>query len=276
LIDFHCHLDLYPDPKLAAEDADRAGIYVLSVTTTPKAWRQTSKLTAGYRRIRTALGFHPEIAHERIGELSLFEALAPETRYFGEIGLDGGSAYRSHQATQMKVFEFTLRTASLLGGKIMTIHSRRAAPAVLETLSRFPDAGIPILHWFSGSVPQMVRAADQGCWFSVGPAMLRSANGRALAGKMPRGRVLTETDGPFAMEGSRPLQPADAWLAVDELALIWGEPRDHVIRQLDENLRNLSKPFPVTEARQSSDLSSGSTLPAKQNATPASEPSSRP
>lgn len=241
MIDFHCHLDLYPDPALAAEDADRAGIYVLSVTTTPKAWRQTSKMAVGYRRIRTALGLHPEVAHQRLGELALFEALAPETRYFGEIGLDGSSAYSEHQGAQLKVFEFVLDTATRLGGRVMTIHSRRAATPVLEALGRFPAAGVPILHWFSGSAPQLRRAIDQGCWFSVGPAMLRSANGRALANQMPRDRILTETDGPFAMDRSRPLQPADAWQAVSGLALLWGVSEQDVIEQLGHNLRELTK-----------------------------------
>jgi TatD DNase family protein len=35
VIDFHCHLDLYPDPEMAVRRADEARIYVLSVTTPP-------------------------------------------------------------------------------------------------------------------------------------------------------------------------------------------------------------------------------------------------
>lgn len=37
-----------------------------------------------------------------------------------------------------------------------------------------------------------------GCWFSVGPAMLQGARGTELVARMPRDRVLTESDGPFA------------------------------------------------------------------------------
>jgi TatD DNase family protein len=240
LIDFHCHLDLYPDPALAAEDADRAGIYVLSVTTAPKAWQQTSKLAAPYRRIRTALGLHPEIAHERLGELPLFEALAGETPYFGEIGLDGSPAYAQHQDAQIRVFDIALRSATTSGGKVMTIHSRRAADGVLDMLKRYPDAGVPILHWFSGTASELRRAISQGCWFSVGPAMLRSQKGRALASAMPRDRVLTETDGPFAMDRSRPLQPADAWVAVEGLAKLWECEIEIAKTQLAQNLRMLT------------------------------------
>lgn len=240
MIDFHCHLDLYRDPELAAEDAHRAGIYVLSVTTTPKAWRQALALAKGKPRIRTALGIHPEIAHERLGELALFEALAPETRYFGELGLDGSPHYREHASAQLKVFDFALATASRLGGRIMTIHSRRAADKVLERLRAHPDAGVPILHWFSGSSGQLRRAIDMGCWFSVGPAMLRSVSGRAIAASLPMDRVLTETDGPFGMDGSRPLQPVDSWAAVDALSDIWKVPVSDLTGRLKANLAHLS------------------------------------
>jgi TatD DNase family protein len=240
LIDFHCHLDLYPDPALAAEDSDRARIFVLSVTTTPKAWRKTIEIARPYSRIRTALGLHPEIAHERMGELPLFEALARETRYFGEIGLDGSSQYRLVQTEQVKVFETILQFATSSGGRIMTIHSRNAASSVLASLKRYADAGVPVLHWFSGSPSDLDAAIRQGCWFSVGPAMLRSKKGRELTSRMPRDRVLTETDGPFAKNKSRPLQPADAWAAVDELTVIWKTTTEAVQAQLASNLRRLT------------------------------------
>ncbi len=239
MIDFHCHLDLYRFPEIAVEDADKSGVYVLCVTTTPKAWTKTLQLCAGRPRIRTALGLHPELAHERYSELGLFEHFAPETRYFGEIGLDGSPQWREAQPTQRKVFDAVLRMASKLGGKVLSIHSRRAVDEVLEALSRQPSAGTPVLHWFSGSQAQLSRAIDHGCWFSCGPAMLRSDNGKAIARKLPRDRVLTETDGPFALEGSRPLQPKDSWQAVSMLAEIWELPVEEIQETLRNNLRSL-------------------------------------
>ena len=88
MIDFHCHLDLYPNPQAVIRQAHEDRLFVLGVTTTPKAWRKSQALTEGYDRIRTALGLHPEIAHERISELELFETLLPQATYVGEIGLD--------------------------------------------------------------------------------------------------------------------------------------------------------------------------------------------
>ncbi|ACB28067.1 Qat anti-phage system TatD family nuclease QatD [Methylobacterium radiotolerans] len=242
MIDFHCHLDLYPDPKAAVRQADAARVYVLSVTTTPKAWRGTSALAKGCSRIRTALGFHPQLAHERHRELALFEGLLPETRYVGEVGLDGTPEFRDHAAVQRRVFETVLRMSALQGGRILSIHSRRACDEVLDFLRQQPDAGTPILHWFSGSKAQLMRAADQGCWFSVGPPMTRSATGRALLRHLPRDRVLTETDGPFTQESGRPLIPEDTGAMAAALADVWGISEATAIDQLLANLRRLSGP----------------------------------
>jgi TatD DNase family protein len=246
LIDFHCHLDLFDDPPQLAADCEKAGIYVLSVTTTPKAWPKTAALAKGKRYIRTALGLHPELAHERFNEVSLLERLLDETRYIGEIGLDGSPAHRSHAEVQLKVFERILASAQDRGGRIYTIHSRGAADAVLTSLQKHRCAPTAVLHWFSGSKTELTSAIALDCWFSVGPAMLRSEKGKALAAQMPRGRVLTETDGPFARSGKRPLTPADARLAAEELARLWSMTEDEAVAQIRQNLKDLLVRVPGT------------------------------
>lgn len=239
MIDFHCHLDLYPDPHAVARECAVRGVYVLSVTTTPSAWTGTSALMIEAPRIRTALGLHPQIAHERKGELPLFERLLPEVRYVGEIGLDGSPEYKRHWRDQLVVFTRILELCAGAGGRILTIHSRRATPPVLDALAAQSGAGTPILHWFSGTQRELVRAADLGCWFSVGPTMLAGGKGRALAAKMPRDRVLTETDGPFAQLEGRAALPWDAEKANEILAELWAEPVTTVRNRLVDNLRRL-------------------------------------
>ena len=240
MIDLHVHLDLYPKPHATAKECIARRLYILSVTTTPTAWAGTVALTKGEKGIRTALGLHPQIAHERKGELGLFEELLPKVRYVGEIGLDGGWEYRRHWRAQQRVFTRILELCEAAGGRIMTLHSRRAATEVLDGLSAFPDAGTPILHWFSGTQREVTRAVDMGCWFSVGPAMLNGARGRHLALRMPRDRVLTESDGPFAQIDGRSVWPWDVAWAIKSLAELWSEPIETVEQQLRENLKRLS------------------------------------
>lgn len=240
MIDFHCHLDLYPNPQAVAHECSQRKLYVLSVTTTPSAWEGTSALATHSPRIRTALGLHPQIAHERKHELALFDRFLPQTRYVGEVGLDGGPELRSHWSAQMAVFEHVLGACSSAGGRILSIHSRRAAKPVLDCLERFPRAGVFVLHWFSGTQRELGRANDLGCWFSVGPAMLAGERGRGLAAKMPRDRILTETDGPFARLNDLPLQPWDVGSAIDSLGDLWGVTPDDALISLKSNLVRLT------------------------------------
>jgi TatD DNase family protein len=241
MIDFHCHLDLYPDPHAVVRECVSRGIYVLSVTTTPSAWAGTAALAHDAPRIRTALGLHPQIAHERKGELSLFERLLPEVRYVGETGLDGGPEYKRHWQDQVATFTRILELCEKAGGRVLTIHSRRAARPVLDKLAAHPGAGRPILHWFSGTPRELARAVDLGCWFSIGPAMLAGEKGRALAAKMPSDRVLTETDGPFAQLDGRPALPWDAEQAIASLAEVWGQPVAEVRTRIRDNLCHVAE-----------------------------------
>lgn len=229
---------------MAVKAANESRIYVLSVTTTPKAWRKTLALAKGCPRIRTALGLHPELAHERHGELPLFEALVTETNYVGEVGLDGSPNMRPHAAIQRRVFEAILDFSAKAGGRILSIHSRRAVGEILSCLRPRPDAGVPVLHWFSGTQSELRQALAQDCWFSVGPPMLRSERGRALVAAIPKNRILTETDGPFATIGQRPLVPSDAWSAIDELGRLWALPQADVQATLANNLKCLTATLP--------------------------------
>ncbi len=239
MIDFHCHLDLYPDPTQVVRECVNRRLYVLSVTTTPSAWSQTNALASGHDRIRTALGLHPELARERRHELALFDRLLPDVRYVGEIGLDGSPEFRDRWQDQLAAFEHILAACRSAGGRIMSIHSRRAVSAVLDRLQRFSDSGIPVLHWYSGGVRDLRRAIDLGCWFSVGPGMLFSDKGRGLVAGMPSNRVLTESDGPFAMLHGQRALPWDVDVVVSQLAIVWSVSREDAELRLKGNLQDL-------------------------------------
>lgn len=234
----HCHLDLYPEPFKVAEECKRRGTYVLSVTTTPKAWEGTCRLSKDSQRIRTALGLHPQIAHQRYQELELFDALLPEAKYVGEIGLDGGSGFKNHWDVQLKAFRHILNAVNHAGGRIMSIHSRASATSVLDELKGID--GTPVLHWFTGTKNQLNRAIDMGCWFSVGPAMLNTKKGVELVSIIPRDRILTETDGPFAKHGGNVLMPWEIDIAVNILSEIWNQSIEQTHADLRDNFRSVT------------------------------------
>ncbi|WP_370223648.1 MULTISPECIES: Qat anti-phage system TatD family nuclease QatD [Hyphomonas] len=241
MMDLHCHLDLYPNPESIVAEIIERKIYVLSVTTTPSAWRGTRNLATGASRIQTALGLHPQLASQRANELDLFESLLPQAPYIGEIGLDGAPEHKETLPLQRQIFRSILEMCADAGGRILSIHSRRAASAVLDDIEQRHHCGRPILHWFTGSQSELNRAISLGCWFSVGPAMLRSNRGRALVEKMPRDRILLETDGPFAQPDGVPLMPWQATDCIPALGRIWKMQNDQTNEQLLKNLRHLNE-----------------------------------
>ena len=239
MIDFHCHLDLFSDPASVADRCQSEGIDVLSVTTTPMAWEGTKRLER--RGIRTALGLHPQLAHERKSEAALFDRLLPQTRYVGEIGLDGAPEFKRHWNDQLYVFRYILEACSNADGRILSIHSRRATAQVLDELAAYPASGTPILHWFSGTMRDMTRAIELGCWFSVGLPMHKTKKGRSLIACMPLERVLTESDGPFAQVNGCPVMPWDTLEATKGLAAIWQIGEREARSRLIENLKSLTR-----------------------------------
>ncbi len=240
LIDFHCHLDLYPNPNEIAQEAARRGVYVLSVTTTPSAFLGTKALAPEGSRIRTALGLHPELAAAREREISLFEKLLPQTDYVGEVGLDGTRPHKLSLDRQGAILTSILNLCARAGGKTLSLHSRGAAKLILDILEQEPLAGRAVLHWFTGTEREVLRAAEMGCWFSVGLPMLQSEAGRNRIRKMPIDRILPETDGPFGMKGERALFPWEANEVFVPLQETLNIPTLEIEAQIDSNFRRFT------------------------------------
>lgn len=239
MIDLHSHLDLYANALKLLPEVSKRNIFTLVVTTSPRAWQATTRMFGCYDNIKVALGLHPEIVERKSDEIDLLISSVAQSMFIGEIGLDGSPSTRRSLPLQESIFKRVLAECEKQGGRVISIHSRRAASRVLDILEKYPLAGKPILHWFSGTVRELRRAALMGCWFSVGPIMLANAKGRELLGAMPVDRVLPETDGPFAIREGVPLMPWEACDIVLELERIWGVSSDEVRNQLHSNLKSL-------------------------------------
>lgn len=240
-VDFHCHLDLYPDHEEAIARAEAARVYTLTVTTTPRAWPRNYELTRRTRYVRAALGLHPQLVADRAGELQLWEQYLPETRYVGEVGLDAGPRYYKSLDAQVEVFRHVLERCAEAGGKILTVHSVRSASRVLDMVERHlpRDRGVVVLHWFTGTKAEARRAVALGCYFSVNAEMLRTQRGEALVVDLPHDRILTETDGPFTQVDGRHAEPGDVGSAVTAIARCLNLRTQPLLDQIRANLRGL-------------------------------------
>jgi TatD DNase family protein len=217
--DFHFHADLFPDPAAVAA-CERTRIVTLAVTTTPQAWTQNRLWTEASHYVHAAVGLHPELVAERHAEIGLLEVLMKETPFVGEIGLDGSPQHRKSYANQKDVFVRALTAAQSLGGKVLSIHSPRAARDVLTCIRETTtvDRVLPILHWFSDSFATARQAAALGCFFSVNDRMLDHSAGEMLVRGLPADRLLTESDAPFTSADPRRNHPEDPVALSERLA----------------------------------------------------------
>jgi TatD DNase family protein len=212
LVDFHCHLDLYPDFESIVSECEEAGIYTLAVTTTPKAWARNHALASRTKHVTAALGLHPQVVATRAHEIDLWESLLEGSRYIGEVGLDSGPQYFRSLDQQKQIFERVLKACSRQGERILSVHSVRSASAVLDMVEQHLalDRSRVVLHWFTGTAAEARRAVDLGCYFSINAQMASNPRTAKIVEGLPADRILTETDGPFAKIAGVPSRPSNA------------------------------------------------------------------
>lgn len=226
LVDFHCHLDLYPDFEALVRECETKEIYTLAVTTTPRAWSRNHALASKTKHVRAALGLHPQLVHSHGSDIAMWERLLDQSNYVGEVGLDAGPQYYKSLPEQTRVFERILKACSKQGGKVLSIHSIRAASTVLDMAEEHLDLqdNTMVMHWFTGTLAEARRAVEIGCYFSINARMLQNPKANTLLKTIPLERILTETDGPFTEGKAGPVRPWDAIDCVEGLAGIYDIP----------------------------------------------------
>ncbi|MBK6828945.1 MAG: TatD family hydrolase [Chitinophagaceae bacterium] len=234
LHDTHFHLDLFERPKEILAQIEEEKIYTIAVTNLPDIFQHTQQLVQGYKYIKAALGFHPELAHKYSNQLVRFIELLPLARYVGEVGLDNFNKTSVDYQAQKKIFEEIITACSATPKKILTVHSRRAERDVIAIIGA-NFRGKIILHWYSGGIKEINTALSYGFYFSVNYAMTQSEFGKKIIGRIPVDRILLETDGPFVKVRNQPSTPLVTKLILNEIILLKQQP--DMLRILNDNLR---------------------------------------
>ena len=237
LLDTHAHFDAVDDPDAAMRGVAEAGGRAVWVCTEPEQ-HEHFRARAQPAVVTVAPGFHPQAVRAGDAEgprlaLLLSQIAGTKTPWIGEIGLDGQPQFADAWTAQVAVLDAVLEAvAASPRRRAVTLHARRASTAVLDALERHPAVlhrHAPVMHWFSGTDAELERATALGCWFSVNPRMVASGKRRATVRRMPRDRVLLETDAPFG--GAAFAGLADVVIA---LSGWWGisraETREQILR----------------------------------------------
>jgi TatD DNase family protein len=237
MIDTHCHLDRYPNPKRIADKAKRAGVTVIAVTNLPSHFRDGFLPASRLQNVRLSLGLHPLLAPHSDQERRLFSELLAKTSYVGEIGLDfspDGSPTREAQINSLAFVLYEVRNT----GKVLSIHSRKAEHTTVDILTEHNVRGA-IFHWFTGDNSALARVVESGHYLSINPAMFRSDRGKTIVNHIPKERVLFETDGPYCKMAKGAVGPWDVSGVATQLARLWRCTLDEVTIQAGRNFRQM-------------------------------------
>lgn len=204
LFDMHCHLGFCKNPAKAAQELARLNIHALSCTILPDEYESQKQTLANFNNVYVAAGLHPWWACEHANTASARNKLniaIESAPFIGEIGLDFSPKHAGTKNLQVKFFRDIASKCAAIGGKVASVHTVKSASCVLDFLQDTGacNAGANntfIMHWFSGSNDDLLRAQNLGCYFSVGKKMLTTKRGRAYAAAIPENKLLLETDEP--------------------------------------------------------------------------------
>ncbi|HKL77005.1 MAG TPA: TatD family hydrolase [Gammaproteobacteria bacterium] len=250
LADSHCHID-FPDYEAEpAEIIQRAREfdvrYMLNISVCLEDFPQVLAVAEMDPQIRATVGVHPnydgveEPTAERLVELA---QSSDQVVGLGETGLDF-FRHKVEPAVQETRFRAHIEAGRQLGLPLI-VHSRQAREETLALVKEASDAGVVgVMHCFAEDWETAKRAMDLGFYISFsGIVTFKNAPElREVARKMPRDRMLVETDSPYlAPEPNRGKtnQPGYVRYTAERIAEERGESLEELAAATTENFLRL-------------------------------------
>lgn len=229
LVDVHIHLDFknYEEDldQLIKECIDKGIKAIIANGVNKESNRKVLEFSKKYDIVKPALGLYPtdvhDLSYEEIDEEIEFIKNSKCIAY-GEVGLDNKYLDKGKEEEQKQKQLYTFKKFLALSKKTkipLIIHSRKAEQEVIELLEESKLKN-PVLHCFMGKKKLMMRAADNGYFFSVLPIVNKSQQLQDLVKYVKLKQLLTETDGPFMSPFEGDSKPHYVSVAIKEIAKI--------------------------------------------------------
>ncbi|GEN56390.1 hydrolase [Halolactibacillus alkaliphilus] len=206
-VDFHVHIDYYPNYREIFNYYDNNKIYALFVTNFPEVFKKSLESFSASKYVKIALGYHPEMIKIKPFNKRLFNQYIGKSKYLGEIGLDYSKQLYRFRDEQVKIFRYICQRGSE-EQKVFSIHSRNAEKDVLKILIE-TNVKYAVFHWYTGTLDALQEILEAGYYLSLNPSMLRSKKGKEIIKSLPLDRILVETDGPYGSIGRKSIVPND-------------------------------------------------------------------
>lgn len=197
--DTHMHVDLYKNPREVIDYIEENKSYTIAMTNLPVLYEKYCRQYQDFKYVRFALGLHPELVFQYKNQIPLMIELIKVAKYIGEVGLDYSTSSPDNRETQRNAFRGLIEQCDKHGGKILSVHSRRAVKDVLSIIGASFNGKV-ILHWFTGTQKELMIAVKNGYYFSINSNMINNKSGIELIKNMPLDRILFESDAPFTKD----------------------------------------------------------------------------
>lgn len=244
LVDGHNHLNLYGDNLAKAlEIINKKEIWTLATSINEKDYLWLKDLAKDHTFIIPSYGIHPWEVGPNLKELrdrAKIKSYIRESPLIGEIGLDFFWAKdKSSYPLQIEVLEFFLYHSQAFG-KIVNLHTKRAEKEVLDLLKKY-KLKTPIIHWYSGPLDIVDDYIKLDPYWTISVDIKYSDLTRSLVSILPMDRILTETDGPNALEwvNGGYAYPDYVEKIIKEIALIKNLSYEDSKAQINNNFKNL-------------------------------------
>ena len=159
-----------------------------------------------------------------------------KTKFIGEVGLDFSKRAIKSKKEQIEVFEFILENVRNRN-KILNLHSAQAEDKVLNMLIQYKIKKA-IFHWYSGKIGTLNKILDNGYYFSINSNMCKSKKGQNIISRLPKNKILVETDAPFIND--LPYKNLNVYYYLSEL---WNLSLDEVRNIILRNFFNLQNSY---------------------------------
>jgi len=252
LTDSHCHLnaaEFSDDCDAVLERACLAGVRNFVVVGCDLATSiQAVKLAVHNENIHASIGFHPDAALDWNSEsksqlYSLARSHPDKVIAWGEAGLD---FLRTDfpEEIQRRVFDEQIQAAIELDLPLI-VHCRDLYGDILDLLER-RGVSHGVLHCFTGSAEEALRAVNQGLIIGVGgiATFKKSETLRQTLKQVPIEKIILETDCPYlSPEGKRGRRNEPSFLSITAqiLAPTFGLSVDDFAQVTTDNAKRLFK-----------------------------------